>query len=257
MTKFLKVFAISAAASLVLTVGTVSALGADTGSAASTAAKKKAVEVSPAMALETKEYAEAYSNAFETALKDELSKIDHEAYSDGLFDALAEYAVSGDREALHNDPYYNADPNAEARANAEKTARKECERLGLNTTIGLVKDNDKSWEGTFLVDSIENTKLYFSEPSRFNCTVGGRTAEMSSKSGYSGNYKVAEVKLYYSNGNVVTNTDNSTTSYCCAVGAFQSATITSAYYTLNIYDGTGSGSRIVERACITLIRKGS
>ena len=254
MTKFLKAVSISGAVAIALSLGTASILGTNIEVSANGEAAQKVIKVSPVMAIENKLYAEAYDEAFEAALQEEASKIDYETYSEGLAAAFEEYVATGDHEALHNDPYYKSDPRAEARARAEQRAREECEKKGLSSAIELVKDNDKTWEGYFSVDSIKYTSLYFSSPSRFSCSVGGRTATIMAKSGYTGNYKTAEVILTYSNGKTASSSSQSSGSTCSVTVAPEGTTITSATYYLTIYDGTTANSRIIERAVISLTR---
>lgn len=181
-----------------------------------------------------KDYTETYQKIYDEVVAREAAKVDDDAF----FEA--------------------GDPYANARKTAEEEAQAKCEELGLYSVIELTRTDITSyigWTGTFEVDSIEDTELYFSTPYNFMCSGGKRTATITGDHGHAGNWKIASAILCYSNGETSRNLVRGTSQTLSATADAKSGTIESAGYTLYICDGTRESSKLMEQAYIELIRK--
>lgn len=231
---FWKIASVATAAALALTTGVAVAANNDEQAVVSApAVTDLSGEKAEAIAI-NKDYVETYQKIYDEVLEREAAKVD-----DTAFDKMA-------------------DPYVSARKTAEEEAQAKCEELGLYSRIELTKTDATSytgWTGTFEVDSIEDTELYFSTPNTFSCWGGKRKATMKGDYAHAGNLKIASVTLVYSNGDTSRNLVRGTSQTVSATADTKSGTIESAGYTLRMTDGTGEGAKLMEQAYIELIRK--
>lgn len=193
------------------------------------------------------EYAEAYEKFYDEALQEEISKIDFEAYLDDFF-------------SNQDQGVFAESPQSIAREKAQKIAEEKCEELGLSVAVELtplVNSAYPGWQGTFLVDSIEDTTLTFTSPYYFNCTVGNRTGKITARNGYSGNLKSVSVDITYADGTTDHKYGRSNDSPFSVSASYQNKTIVKATYKFTILDGTGSAADYLELATVNLVRNGT
>lgn len=180
------------------------------------------------------DYAQTYQNTYDEVLAREAAKVNDDAF------------------------YGPGDPYVNARKTAEEEAQAKCEELGLYTRVELTRTDATSyigWTGTFEIDSIEDTELYFSTPNNFLCWGGKRKATMKGDYAHAGNLKIASVALVYSNGETSRNLVRGTSQTVSATADAKSGIIETGHYTLRMCDGTGNGAKLMEQAYIELIRK--
>ncbi len=231
---FWKIASVATAAALALTVGAVSAMAADEQPKPSAPAVTDLSGEKAEVIAINKDYTETYQKIYDEVLEREATKVD---------DA---------------DFYEMADPYVNARKTAEEEAQAKCEELGLYSRIELTRTDATSyigWTGTFEIDSIEDTELYFSTPNNFTCSGGNRTATITGDYAHAGNLKIASATLVYSNGETSRNLVRGTSQTVSATADAKSGIIETGHYTLRMCDGTGEGANLLEMAYITLIRK--
>ena len=262
MKKSLKVISVSGIIAIAMSVAATGIIGSaestNTNTAVSETAALKNVRVTPEMITEHEKYVRVYSSALGEAFYDELEKNESfvETWEDEILQAMDEYHRTGDREAFENNAYVKiADPTADVMGKAETRAREACAAQGLDSVIKLEQDELNRWVGSFTVDSIENTKLTFTDPHRFDVTVGNRTGTMTGKNGYSKNYKRVTVYLTYSNGVTKEMTLESTSSpFSVTAPAVSGAYLTRAAYIFYLYDNAEVADGLLESAVINLYR---
>lgn len=240
---FWKIAAAAIATTFALAVGTVGA-AADKGSVTAVSAVTDLTGENKKLIIISQKYSEMYDKVFAEALEDEIKK------AEAQWEKFEKDMANG---ILAEDPYKIA------RENANKRAKDECERLGLYNSIELTKVDDSAcdyWRGYFVIDSIEDTQLPFSQPDRFSCRVGNRTATMISKPGYEGNYKKASVSVTYTNGETSGNVARGNQNTVNVTAPSKSGTIKTATYYFTMLDGTGAGAKISEMVQVTLVRRG-
>lgn len=240
--RFLKIASAAAAVLIALAFGVNSAYAVSTDEIA----VNSTVDLSgdnAQLIMINKEYAEAYTKAFNEAMEDEWSKIDIEQF----------YSQSTQRNSFLDDPHIAA------REKAEKRAQAECEKLGLYSAIELTPLENtpyhRGWTGTFEVDNINQTGLYFSTPETFSCSVGGHTGTMTAKTGYTGNSKYIDVTVTYSDGTTSHNFSQSNAYSFSVTATNNNKTIVRADYVICMNSGTEHISRNYELAFITLVKK--
>lgn len=241
---FLKIAAVSAAATLALTLGVSSAVAdnAETSAAANTV-----TIIDKQMMTANNEYDDAYNKAFEEALNEEAAKINNDI-------TVSDYEADCLQRGVEIE-----DPHKIARENAKKTAEEKSSALkSLNETnifLYLVGNSAYNhWIGTYYIDSVEETRLSFHEPDSFNLTLGNTSARMTAKNGYEGNYKKCTVTLYFTNGQKSTNTVTSNKSAFAVKADSKGPTIRRADFEFSLYDGTGSNSKLMDVANVSLYR---
>lgn len=231
---FWKIASVATAAALALTVGAVSAMAADEQPEPSAPAVTDLSGEKAEVIAINKDYAQTYQNTYDEVLAREAAKVNDDAF------------------------YGPGDPYVNARKTAEEEAQAKCEELGLYTRVELTRTDATSyigWTGTFEIDSIEDTELYFSTPNNFLCWGGKRKATMKGDYAHAGNLKIASVALVYSNGETSRNLVRGTSQTVSATADAKSGIIETGHYTLRMCDGTGNGAKLMEQAYIELIRK--
>lgn len=240
--KFLKIVSATTALMVALSLGTINAVATSDDEIA----KSSTVDLSgdnAQIVILNQEYVEAYTKAFDEAMEDECSKIDFEQLS-------LQNARNGD---------FLDDPHIAARERAEKRAQEECEKLGLYNSVELTPLQNtayhKGWTGTFYVDSVEQSTLYFSTPETFSCSAGRNTGTMTARTGYTGNRKYISVTVTYTDGTTSHNYQPSN-AYSFSVSAPNTyKTIASAQFEFCMLNGTEQAASIYEMAFVTLVRK--
>lgn len=242
--RLLKIAAVSAAATLTLTCGVCSAVADNT---KTSAPADEITIVDEQMMAANNKYAEAYNKAFEEALIEEGAKIDESI------------TISACEKDCRRRGVAVQEPHEIARENAKKTAEEKSSaaKAYAETAIGLNLLGTSAynhWGGKFYVFSVEETKLSFREPDSFNLTLGNMSGRMTATNGYDGNYKKCTVTLYFENGQVSTNTVTSNNKSFAVKADSKGPIIQRAVYEFTMYNGTGSSSRPLDVATVTLQR---
>lgn len=230
---FLKIVSAATAVALALTIAVCSAAAEDGASTSADSAEETAV-----LTVIGKDYAEKYEQFYKEAVEKELADVEAN-YSEYEPLILAGVDVYG-----------------EARKKAEKIAQEECEKLGLYMETLLTPMENvpyKGWRGELTGVDIENSEIILSQPERFICTVGNRTASITGRLGFYYMYKKASVTVTYDTGATSTNSVSGTAKTVSATASSKSGTITKGDYTLSMFNGTEYNSGSYEVVLITLV----
>lgn len=201
---------------------------------------------------EYQKYYEVYKEAYERALQEELSKVNHEEFYDKM--AAGEYPN---------------DPNIVARERAQARAEEECRAKGRSIKSSSIKLTKREgftafdlYEGTFDVSQVDKqTFSFINPPYFFECTSGkedggsGIEGIMEVPSGYAGNYKNISVTITYSDGTVQTGRSHSNSSTCSVTIPKSAKTIEKASFNYYLYAGSDTTTKVLECAIVNLERE--
>lgn len=195
--------------------------------------------------VEFQEYADAYNKAFDEAMDDMMPRLEKEMEE---FNKLTSQGIAAD------------DPHIAIRQEADKIAQAKCEELGLtrsaDISLKLIATSPyKYWVGNFNVQGdIADTTVRLSTPDSFIFSASGRTAALTSKTGYYGNFKSTSVTLNYDQDVKSHGHSTSATYYCSATADAKSGTILKANYMFTMYAGDRVTTDIHEMVSINLTK---
>lgn len=198
------------------------------------------------MLAEHREYTMAFGEAYERALQEELSKVDMSEFEQKL--------LNGEENV--------EDPNHAARERAYARAEEECEAKGLVPILGqfntasISSDDDVNFRLELPVANIESAD-YNKNVKYFYFEAKSNTGKMKAISSYAGNYKHITVAITYENGEMSSKTVRGTSQEltCIAPEKPNCGKIVKAQYMFFIYNGTDTGSDVLNYAVFTFIKE--
>lgn len=245
---FLKIVSAAATVSIALTLGSSSAVAENNNEKTTESTEFTVINdngdtfvATEAMLAEHREYTMAFGEAYNRALKEELSKVD-----------MSEF-----EEKLLNGEENLEDPNHAARDRAYARAEEECRAKGLVSVLGqpniaAISSNEMGFRKEITVGKME-TADYNLNLKQFYFEAKYNKGYMKAISDYAGNYKHISITMTYENGEIShkTTRGNSLELNCEAPEKTNCGKLVKTQYAFYIYNGTGSGSDLLNYAIIT------